>query len=782
MYFKSFYLIIAFIQIQLILNETITIFAKNEVITKCENGLYSLEIKVSFSSSSNEYYSFPLELISPTELKLKCSLDFKNDSIFCFGNLDSNKFDLEIGEFIIFPPNFPILEDIEYDYDSFVKNIYGKEIIIENDCLSKSYDFKDDFGLFGNIEEVNEGKCIYSTSIVENKYNFKMKTNIKTENLAKKIENSLNDNYEIEFLQDIWVPILINVRKKNFRKFDDIPFAICSINKKLSINNLMNEEIIFDCNIPIIEGKILIGQFMIKPFYDYLHMKIISNDDKINNKIIFENIGFNINRTIEKEIEATNNTDPIASNSSKSQLRRIEETDKENNIINNNTINFEENEINEENKNNTDIITEKIDINTEKIENENIDTDIDTLYNTDKIEIQNTEKIESEYIDTDITTIHNNNNEIEKNNSTNKEKIIKNIDYFIVGAKQRIFCPDRPIFIMTNSNKDILLFSSNEKDYIFMLKGRLVNGLQVVENAYYSTKELLEDIFFTIQVVDNLAEDEDNPRVQANCSIKMGTPFFLQITIFCHAQKISEESMYTNNTDITLNWGLEKNKIHNDIIIKWPNEKKKIKHMYSYNIQAFSLAQSNYGCVNNEFYFYIYIFDLEYEADFIFELDLKNPNLPKAICKLYESSILKCYFPLYQQKLEKSTQIDLPTNFTYNSINEQGNKVTFEVEEYFYDYEDFHIQVRETCGENFIVGALKKAGLNYFKVFLIIISILFFAFILFILFICFVIYKIRHRNKKGLYVRHVEEDINSNFDAANSEKKIKSSDIISQKN
>ena len=35
--------------------------------------------------------------------------------------------------------------------------------------------------------------------------------------------------------------------------------------------------------------------------------------------------------------------------------------------------------------------------------------------------------------------------------------------------------------------------------------------------------------------------------------------------------------MLTNDTDVTLNWGLEKNRLHDDIIIKWPDEKKKIK-------------------------------------------------------------------------------------------------------------------------------------------------------------------------------------------------------------
>ena len=33
--------------------------------------------------------------------------------------------------------------------------------------------------------------------------------------------------------------------------------------------------------------------------------------------------------------------------------------------------------------------------------------------------------------------------------------------------------------------------------------------------------------------------------------------------------------MGTNDTDILLNWNLEKNRIHQDLIIKWPEENKK---------------------------------------------------------------------------------------------------------------------------------------------------------------------------------------------------------------
>ena len=60
-------------------------------------------------------------------------------------------------------------------------------------------------------------------------------------------------------------------------------------------------------------------------------------------------------------------------------------------------------------------------------------------------------------------------------------------------------------------------------------------------------------IFFSLYILDNLAENEDNQKAQANGSIPLGTLFYIYINIFCHAEKISEESKKTNNTDITLN-------------------------------------------------------------------------------------------------------------------------------------------------------------------------------------------------------------------------------------
>ena len=1064
---QFYLLLIIYVGIKSSSYSNIKVIATNVISNLCDNGLYYIDIKVNFSSSFDNYFSFPLDLVNPPDLKLKCIMSYQNSTIHCIGNLNSNKLDLESGEIIIFPQKFPKLEIIDWDYDSFIKHIYGKEIRVDNYCSHKLYNsyLNNEWGLVLNITNIYDNMCRYSVNAEEIKYNFKMKVNIlegKLKDKLVKINEDITEEekkFEIEFIQDIWVPLLIIISKDRCVKIDDFSFAFCSIKEKISENNinyLINEGFELDCNINIPEKKLLIGIIQIRPFYDYLYMKInrLGENNNENNEIIFDNIYFHINRTFEKtnKIKQKELNNQGQNNSNYQDVRRIDENDNltpsysddnntasnnntENNNIdenemnqdsnnypyteNDNNLNDTENNNNEQNndindmesnnenhnddiddiddiennnnnqnndmddmennnnynndiddiENNNNIDNHNNDINDtenynnnqnndindiEKNKNQNNDmennnknnndlndmennnhnddinemennndkndtenknneqnndinniendnnnqnndiNDIEINNNTDKNDTENSNndqntdinnmenndhnddmndidnnnnqnndinytennnnnqnndinytennnnKQNSDINDTEInnnnqnndinnteinnnnqnndinnteinnnnqnsdinnTEINNNNqnsdinnmenkdietsyiniesniksdiitsNETDKNdsdkskieNNPSKETFFISLDYFIIdGKSNKIFCPDKPIFTISDSNKDIKLYLSKQKDYTFMLKGYLSNGLQEIDNKFISILEIYDSIYFSLQIIDNLAEDEDDQRAEAHCTIPANTLLYKNITILCTANKISEESMKTNDTDITLNWGLEKNRLYEDIIIRWPEEKKKIKHMYSYTLTGFSLVQSNYGCFNNEFYFYIYIYDLYNEPDISFELEMKNPTEPKAICKIYESSILKCYFPLYQQRLEKSTIIDLPTNFSYSYVDEKGNKVIFLVDDYDEDYEDFHITVRETCGDYFIVGALKKAGLDYFKIFLIVIGISAFAFMVFICFICYIYYKIKHKNRKGNYIRHIEEGFNN---------------------
>ena len=663
MLLKNLFFFIFFFLILVKSDNEITIYGTNEVNSGCEAGFYLIELKVKFSYSFNEYYSFELELENPPELKFKCFIHNKKSSIICLANLNSNDFDFEVGEFIEFPINFPEVKGIKWDYDSFAKNIYGKGWILDEDCLiKKTENFKEnEWGLNFNITDIYDDKCVDIPNSVENKYIFKMKGNINSGLLKN---NILEENQEIEILQDIWMPILIKTNRFRYKKIDDLAFAFCPFQLKLSKSNI-NSQFDLDCYIPIPEGRLLLGSIQIKPFYDFFYVKT-------KEEIFLENISFIINRTIEMNYNSETSDNNLVSDKP--------------NLSNGNTTN-------------KDII---------------------------------------------------------------QEKNIKSVNYFILGENElnseKIYCPDKPLFRIISSEKDIHLFSTGLLNYTFTLEGTLF-----IENKNSSqTSFVYNEINFNLQIIDNLAENEDNQKAQANCTIPKDSSFNKKIIIYCTANKISEESMGTNDTDILLNWNLEKNRIHQDLIIKWPEENKKIKHMYSYTINGFSLVNQNYGCYENNFYFYIYIYNLNFEPDIEFQIQMKNPEEPKAICKIYDSSILKCYLPLNKKKLEKNTQIDMMTNYTYYSIDAHGNRVAFVVDDYDFDYEDFHLSLKTSCGDYLLIGLLKNAGIDYKKVALVVLCIILFVIVVFVCFICYVVYKIKNRNMKGKYMMYIEEVNNNN--------------------
>ena len=747
---KIFYFIIFFL-FHKILSDVIRIIATKEVKTYCDYGLYVIEIKVIFNSPFENYYSFDLNIETPEQIKFKCFLFYKNSTIYCSANLDSNKFKIKRTEIIKLPNKFPIIKGFVFDYDSFVKNIYEKELVMEYSCKEKNdkYISNNQWGFNLNITSIYDNKCTYSRNVEENKYVFNMKVNVLDGLLKNELDKINKDKIDTgflqyEFLQEIWLPILIgdNLNAK-FEKNNDFPFSFCSTKEKISnlnLNKLIKEGFDFECYIPIPEEQAMTGIIQIKPFYDQIYMKII-NEVPNDNRIIFINIFFNINRTIEATFDIINDNNSSFSNdlelNEKTNLRRNQEiTDNITHIINNNEI-----------ENNSILIDKESETN----------LNLNSIINYDN---QTQIKIEE---DLNLTT--------DKNDSQLIDNQIKNyttIDYFLIkDGLNKLLCPDKPIFTI-ESLKDIQLQSSQEKNYIFFLKGKLSFKYHQEKNNMNDIEfnTTTKNITFNLQVIDNLAENEDNQKSIVNCIIPNNTNFFNRsIPIYCYGNKLSEESMKKNDTDITLNWGIDVNRIHDEIIIKWPQMKKKIKHMYSYTIKAFSLSQKNYGCFNNEFYFYMYIFNLDYEPDILFEVKMKNPKQPKAICKIYDSSSLKCYFPLYKDRITKNTKISLPTNVSYEISDERGNKIIFIVDDYDHDYEDFHLIVKESCGDYIFIGALRNAGLSYFNILMGIIGIGAFIFVILICFICYIKYKIKHRNRKGQYFAHIEEGDNSNIKA-----------------
>ena len=718
----NFYYLILFLLFENISSSLIRITATNEVKSYCNDGLYIIDMKVIFSSPFDQYYSFILNIENPKEIKFKCLLTFKNSTIHCIANLNSNQIKVERTEIIKLPRFFPIIKGFLWDYDSFVKNIYEKDLILEYNCKPKilinSLDTisNDEWGFIFNISSIYDSKCTYSNDVEENKYVFNMKLKLLDGFLKKDLINDDIDLLEYQLLEEIWIPLEITDNiNGNFTKDNDFSFAFCNMKEKITNINrkkILNEGIDLECYIPVQQEQLMTGIIKIKPFFDNIYIKLNKDDIKDKNQILEVNLFFYINRTIE-QVDNIKDNDTSISNEQKRLLRKNEDIPGKD--------------------------TETIDINQNK-----------------NSTIENIEKDTNIVIDKEL----NQENSDTTNSIIKDSKIYTTIDYFLIGDQiNKIYCPDKPIFTIEKS-KNIQLKSSEQKNYSILLKGKL--SFRHEEENNNPKKETQEEILFNLQVIDNLAENEDNQKSVMNCIIPNNTYFFnTTIIVYCNGNKISEESMEKNDTDITLNWAVDKNRVHEKIIIRWPKTKKKIKHIYSYTIKAFSLQQKSYGCFNNEFYFYIYIYSLQNEPDISFDIYMEEPKYFKANCKVHESSILKCYFPLYKDRLVKGTKISLPTNVTNEIIDNKGNRVLFIVDEYYYDFEDFHLTVKETCGNYAIVGALVKAGFNYFFIFLGIIGIGVFIFAVFICFICYIRYKINHKKRKGQYFAHIEEGDNS---------------------
>ena len=443
---KIFYFIIFFL-FHKILSNVISIIATKEVKTYCDYGLYVIEIKVIFSSPFENYYSFDLNIETPEQIKFKCFLFYKNSTIYCSANLDSNKFKIKRSEIIKLPNKFPIIKGFVFDYDSFVKNIYEKELVMEYTCKEKNdkYISNNQWGFNLNITSIYDNKCTYSRNVEENKYVFNMKVNVLDGLLKNELDKINKDKIDTgflqyEFLQEIWVPILIGDNlNANFEKNNDFPFSFCSTKEKISnlnLNKLIKEGFDFECYIPIPEEQAMTGIIQIKPFYDQIYMKII-NEVPNDNRIIFINIFYNINRTIETTFDIIKDNNSSFSNdlklNEKTNLRRNQEiTDNITHIINNNEIE------------NNSILIDK--------ENET-NLNINSIINDDN---QTQIKIEE---DLNLTT--------DKNDSQLIDNQIKNyttIDYFLIkDGLNKLLCPDKPIFTI-ESLKDIQLQSSHEKN------------------------------------------------------------------------------------------------------------------------------------------------------------------------------------------------------------------------------------------------------------------------------------------------------------------------------
>ena len=340
-----------------------------------------------------------------------------------------------------------------------------------------------------------------------------------------------------------------------------------------------------------------------------------------------------------------------------------------------------------------------------------------------------------------------------------ENKSIKEPNFLLLDSNLNTFiCPDKPILTIENYNDGIGFggLNTSGSKYLFLLFGYLSNGYDFSNHDLTPLEMTKEEIKFYLKVTDNL-EGPDNKKKTVKCTIPTGSSINKNdiVEVKCIG---SRAQLGNNNTDLVLNWNLEENNNFDNIVIKWPYDLTKKKHIFYYNVQGLSVKKEDYGCFENKFYFYLYVYDLKAEPKISFNLPLVYPANSFAVCKLYNSVTFKCVIDLRLKRLSKGSKITLSNDINEYLNNKEQNIVLYYVNNSTSSSElDFTLPVEEDCGDFLLVGALKDVGYTYIQVIVIIISC-FVGFLLCVFGIAFcVIYEITHRNKKHGSTKFVEE-------------------------
>ena len=608
----------------------------------CNKNIYYIVIEVIFSGKPpKDQYPFTMNLSVPDKLNFKCMLDYTKSLISCSRAFSDEADYLEEGIYLQFPYPFPHIEDIEWDYETFLQKIYRKVWTSNSECgnedLFNLTNINDNiWKIEGKISSLENGQCKLASVTKEDihKYIFDMKVSFQTGDIIELLKNAKDkDNADIELMQEIWVPILPREKKKVKDKTYErvFPFAYCSSTEKITQKNYA--DFTLNCYIPIQTTTIFNGVIRINSFFDRLYVR---------------------------------------------------------------------------QKNKVSAVSAYI-----KVDSDNDNEDDDD------------EPEEKSYISLD-----------EKD--------------------QGIICPNQPMFTI-GSKDDIAmgLYYSETNKYTFYLTGTLTNGYYVLKNG--TTVELNEtykDIAFNLVIEDNLLDIDENEK-NVSCIIPNGTPLKIrdEAVVKCIGAK-ENVSNQNKNVDITLNWGIKVNNNFNDIIIKWPKtyDESNTKNIYNYELTGLSIRQSNFGCHNNNFDFYVYIYDLYREPKLFFDLPLELPKDYDASCEIFHQTALKCSLNLKHKKLNKGEKVMLPPMGTENEIiTDEGNRIVFTMNNFssINNDHDFYVQLEESCGDYMVVGALKDMGISHKTSIILYILLIVFICLFIVGLIIYIIWKIRLRYKRG---------------------------------
>ena len=663
----------------------------NSVESFCTNNNFYFQLNVQYDSKPTDYIPFTLEVIYPKSMLFRCLISPNTNKIFCYANFENYDLVIKEGDGIELPYPFPEIENIEWDYDSFLSLVYRRVWKLEDTCGDGELGYElsnlaiKNWGFISNVKYINKRECNVNSQ-TPIKFSFRLVTNIIGGSLKQELTDKGGD-YSVKLLHDIIIPFELGTKKKDSftYKVDNLyNVANCSLeNNEINVNSF--GEVTFKCDIQLSKKKRFGGPLRIESFYDHLYVEI-SSKSQGTKEVKFIKMYFN---TLQDQLLPSSNT-------------QNQENDKDIELINKNKRFLDVSQ-------NAKDTTEK----KKKRNNNNDDEDDEKKYKV---------------LDNELSVYH---------------------------------CPDRPIFKVLGSKVGGIQYQTNVNNtnkFSLFLVGTLDYGVDNLKLDDEELENLYKNIKFKLTIDDNYVQDTKNKQRQVECRFNddAETPTESDEDLYviqCDGTKL--DTKYAN-VDFSIHHKSSDNQYFNELIIEWPSDiDGDSKHIYSYTIQALAMKNGDFGCFENRFYFYIYIYNLDFEPQIRFSVKLKRPSGYRAICELYNSYTLKCYIDLRLKKIGAGTRIEL-SNTTKTVIStREGNEINFDMTKV--QPINRYIYSEENCGNFIVVGALKDVGYSYWQVIGIIIGCITFVVVVGIIICYIILYHIISKNRKGQYYAHKEE-------------------------
>ena len=669
-----------------------------EITSQCEKNLYKIIINIETINPLTDYVNFYLDVSFTQNLLFKCIIDPIKKQIICIANLQQQKATLKNGDRIILPYPFPEVKGIIWDYRSFLFRIFRRTIVITEECGESV--------LKSNITKLHSSKWDLITKI--NKiYDGKCLLSSTTDNYF-----SFNMNFEIigGNLKSLLEKSNKDNTKAEIHLMQNItmPFVVGVLQTLIKVNFMYQSHEYYKLAFCHPLEDITSANYLKEGGIDF-HCDIPISDNYIFNgpmkvKTFSDNVYAKVTSATDED---------------KIDFISIYFSTEKNPVLNQND---------------------------EIIENGDDDDSEDEIVNINNQTQTSPQNLRSLQLDINV-------------NPQKKKEVL-----LLDNRASSFICPDKPVFEITNLQKGIIFepFPDRDDKYNIILTGYLKNGYKITNKKLTKLEYTPDEIKFNLSVTNNLIEETTEKKSNVTCYVSSGTMFLEKETsqIKCLGEKYQKQQM--ENTDITVNWASKENKYLNNIVIHWPKDLTvHSKKLYSYDIHALSIKKTDFDCYDNKYYFYVNILDLKSEPQISFDINMREPLYIKSNCKLYSSTLLKCFIDLNLKKIKKGTRIRLPFPGNYNISTLEGNYINFTVmnltDGNSTDFADEGIIADETCGNNVVVGAIQNIGYNYASTIALIISffVIFFG-VLFLIMYC-IVYEITHRNKKEGYFAHTEE-------------------------